>query len=96
MGGRLPNDFLVWLEVIINETSKPWLACELSQYNYFEYLTRLLYQQGLSEDEVDSIKLWAVDYPLNHPMCGHWVLPPSRFVIQNDDHDQQAGKKGLR
>ena len=23
------------------------------------------------------------------PICGNWIIPPARFAIQNDDHDQQ-------
>jgi alpha-amylase len=33
--------------------------------------------------------LFRKDYPKEAPICGTWILPPSRFVIQNDDHDQQ-------
>jgi len=30
------------------------------------------------------------------PICGSWILPASRFVIQNDDHDQQSPDSSSR
>ena len=36
-----------------------------------------------------GVFVW-LDYPKDMPVCGRWILPPSRFVIQNDDHDQQS------
>lgn len=34
-------------------------------------------------------ELISSDYPKDSPICGKWIIPPSRFAIQNDDHDQQ-------
>jgi alpha-amylase len=98
MGGQLPDDFLVWLEVIFDKSTRQWLACKprANGYNYFESFDQYLKKEGLTEKEIESIKFQATDYPLDFPMCGRWVLPPNRFVIQNDDHDQQSGIAGLR
>jgi alpha-amylase len=30
------------------------------------------------------------------PICGSWIIPASRFAIQNDDHDQQSGGSSSR
>ncbi|KAJ7912991.1 glycoside hydrolase superfamily [Mycena leptocephala] len=40
-----------------------------------------------------SLALGLIKYLLilkEFPICGSWILPPARFVIQNDDHDQQS------
>ena len=45
--------------------------------------------QGLRHEDIERIKDWTSDYSASQSACGRWILPPSRFVIQNDDHDQQ-------
>ncbi|KAI8922409.1 hypothetical protein DFJ77DRAFT_23164 [Powellomyces hirtus] len=30
------------------------------------------------------------------PLCGRWIIPASRFAIQNDDHDQQNAGSSSR
>lgn len=90
MGGHLPADFIAWLEVIIGG-EKDLLACQENSYDFYGYLTKALASHGLSKEDIDKIKIWSSDYPREHPVCGRWVLPSTRFVIQNDDHDQQFG-----
>ena len=89
MGGSLPADFITWLEVIIGGESG-LLCCNYNPYNFYEYLNDALKKNGLSNNDVAKIKIWSADFPKEHPACGRWVLPSERFVIQYDDHDQQA------
>jgi alpha-amylase len=89
MGGTLPSDFLTWLEVLLGG-EKGLLACDDNPYNYYTYLNDALRRQGLSSMDVDKIKIWSADFPKEHPACGRWILPPHRFTIQYDDHDQQS------
>lgn len=84
----LPEDFLSWLEVIIGG-ERMLLACQDNWYNYYGNLDREMEKAGLSTTDIAKVKIWSSDYPKEHPICGHWVLPAKRFVVQNDDHDQQ-------
>lgn len=88
MGGSLPADFISWLEVIIGG-ERDLIACQHNSYNYYSYLDEVLSKNGLSRQDIEKVKIWSSDYPKEFPICGRWILPPSRFVIQNDDHDQQ-------
>ncbi|KAJ3209829.1 hypothetical protein HDU67_005871 [Dinochytrium kinnereticum] len=88
MGGGLPSSFITWLEVIIGG-EKGLLACEDGPYNFYGSFDRVMQSKGLSASDISKVKIWSSDYPKEAPVCGYWILPPSRFVIQNDDHDQQ-------
>ncbi|KAJ3066231.1 hypothetical protein HK102_007702, partial [Quaeritorhiza haematococci] len=88
MGGTFPPEFITWLEIIIGG-EKDLLACQISPYNYYEYLNSALASNGISPSDINKIKIWSSDYPKEFPICGRWILPSERFVIQLDDHDQQ-------
>jgi alpha-amylase len=89
MGGSLPADFLMWGEVILGGEAQ-MLACNKdSGYNFYEELDSRYAAAGLSATDISKLKIWSSDYPKEMPVCGRWILPASRFVIQNDDHDQQ-------
>ncbi|KAJ3252598.1 hypothetical protein HK103_001397 [Boothiomyces macroporosus] len=89
LGGSLPPDFLTWLEIILGG-EKDILACDsTSSINFYAGFDNSLSANGFTADEISKIKIWSSDYPKEMPICGSWILPPSRFVIQNDDHDQQ-------
>lgn len=87
-GGSLPADFISWLEVIIGGEAS-LLACQDSDYNYYTYLDKAILREGLSSSDLEKIKIWSSDYPKEFPICGSWKIPAKRFVVQNDDHDQQ-------
>ncbi|KAJ7645175.1 glycoside hydrolase superfamily [Mycena polygramma] len=89
MGGSLPTDFIVWLEILIGG-EKSLLACDSNNYNWYLNFNGFMASAGLSESEISMVKIWSSDYPKEFPICGTWILPPARFVIQNDDHDQQS------
>lgn len=89
LGGSLPEDFLTWMEVVIG-VSADLMACSGGPDSWYTNMDKLLAAKGFSDTETQQIKIWSSDYPVNMPVCGSWILPASRFVIQNDDHDQQV------
>ncbi|RLN65656.1 hypothetical protein BBJ28_00001830 [Nothophytophthora sp. Chile5] len=89
MGGSLPADFISWGEVIMGGEAS-LLACDSSSgYNFYTGLDAEYAANGISTTDIAKLKIWSSDYPKEFPICGSWILPSSRFVIQNDDHDQQ-------
>ncbi|KAJ0405453.1 hypothetical protein ATCC90586_002768 [Pythium insidiosum] len=89
MGGSLPDDFLMWGEVILGGEAQ-LLACNPSSgYNFYTEMDQRYAAAGISATDISKLKIWSSDYPKEFPICGSWILPASRFVIQNDDHDQQ-------
>ncbi|GAB9477290.1 putative alpha amylase, partial [Globisporangium polare] len=89
MGGSLPSDFISWGEVIMGGEAQ-LLACNAnSGYNFYTGLDANYAAAGISATDIAKLKIWSSDYPKEMPICGSWILPASRFVIQNDDHDQQ-------
>lgn len=97
LGGSLPDDFVMWGEVIIKPEWKDFLACNAnSGYDYYKGLDALYSANGISTADIEKLKIWSSDYPANYPICGTWVLPPSRLVVQNDDHDQQPADSSTR
>ncbi|KAJ3180357.1 hypothetical protein HDU85_004062 [Gaertneriomyces sp. JEL0708] len=88
MGGTFPDDFITWLEVIMGG-ERDLLFCSGGEYSWYTNLDNKLKSLGLSNTDIKKIKIWSSDYPKEFPACGNWVLPADRFVIQNDDHDQQ-------
>ncbi|GAB9466339.1 hypothetical protein Gpo141_00003717 [Globisporangium polare] len=96
MGGSFPADFVSWGEVVISDDANV-VACDASSsYNFYTGLDAKFLAEGISQADVSKLKLWSWDYPNNFPLCGSWILPPSRFVIQNDDHDQQPADSVTR
>ncbi|PPQ77545.1 hypothetical protein CVT24_005235 [Panaeolus cyanescens] len=88
MGGELPGDFITWLEVIIGG-EKDLMACGGGEWSWYTNFDNKMKTAGLSASDIAKVKIWSSDYPKEMPICGSWIIPPSRFAIQNDDHDQQ-------
>lgn len=44
---------------------------------------------GLTKADIDKVKIWSSDYPKEMPICGYWIIPSTRFAIENDCHDDQ-------
>ncbi|KAJ6533236.1 glycoside hydrolase superfamily [Mycena capillaripes] len=76
-------------------------AKHMGPNNIAQILTRLKRKMGgsLPADFIIGSKyiliggeksLLACDSNDYNSICGSWILPPARFVIQNDDHDQQS------
>ncbi|CAF1049176.1 unnamed protein product [Rotaria sp. Silwood1] len=84
MGGKLPDDFFVWLEVLTGgEAQYIWTGPSW----YGTMFTNILKQDLILDSEVDKIKMWDGLYP-KEPFHNP-TIPRHRVVIQNDDHDQQ-------
>lgn len=89
MGGSLPSDFLMWGEVLVGPADADMLAWNAdSGYNFYKGLDAKYATAGISTTDIAKLKFWSSDYPKSMPVCGSWILPPSRFVVQNDSHDQ--------
>ncbi|KAF8462963.1 glycoside hydrolase superfamily [Kalaharituber pfeilii] len=88
MGGSMPGDFITWLEVILGGESS-LLACDGGEWSWYTNFNNQLSANGFSSTDIAKVKIWSSDYPKEHPACGSWIIPASRFAIQNDDHDQQ-------
>ena len=87
MGGAIPEDFIAYLEVIIGG-EKDLLMCQSNDYNFGANFATFMKEAGLSDDEVNMIKIWESDYPKEFPLCG-WPIPSERYAIQLDCHDDQ-------
>lgn len=88
LGGSMPADYISWLEVILGGEASV-LACDGGKDSWYTNFDSILSGQGFTAGEISQVKIWSSDYPKEMPICGSWVIPPSRFAIQNDDHDQQ-------
>jgi len=68
----------------------------IQDINFGQNFARTMKNKGLSDNDIFKIKIWSSDYPKEYPICGHWIIPSERIVIQNDDHDQQFGGSSSR
>ena len=93
LGGSYPIDFFTWLEVLPGGEAD--LLLRDSDYSYTTHLTQQLQNQGLTDDEINQIKLWWAAYP-REPDLDEGRLSRVRKVIQNDDHDQQSSSSSSR
>lgn len=94
LGGSMPADWITWLEVILGGEAS-LLACDGGEWSWYTNFDTKLKAAGLSDAEVAKVKIWSSDYPKEMPICGSWIIPASRFAIQNDDHDQQNAVRPL-
>lgn len=86
MGGSLPEDFFTWLEVLTGGES-PLLVGD-SDYSFTTFFKKEMEKVGLTEEEIEKIKIWWSGYPTEPDNDGGRITR-TRKVIQNDDHDQQ-------
>lgn len=87
-GGDYPEDFIMYLEVLIGG-EKDLLFCDEGDYSYGQAFAKLMTDAGLSDSDVDKIKIWSSDYPKEFPICGYWETPANRMAVENDCHDDQ-------
>ena len=87
-GGELPNDYVAYLEVLFGN-EKDLLLCGGGDYSYGQPFVDKLKAVGLSDADVDKVKIWGSDYPKEFPLCGYWEISPKRHVIGLDSHDEQ-------
>ncbi|OHT08399.1 Alpha amylase, catalytic domain containing protein [Tritrichomonas foetus] len=86
MGGDLPEDWFTWLEVITGGESS--LLVGDSDYSFTTYFANKMSAQGLTDSDIEKVKIWWSGYP-NEPGNDGGRISLKRKVIQNDDHDQQ-------
>lgn len=87
-GGDLPEDFITYLEVLIGG-EKDLLFCQEGDYSFGQAFADKMKAAGLSDSDVDKIKIWSSDYPKEFPICGYWETPSERLAVENDCHDDQ-------
>jgi alpha-amylase len=85
-GGELPDDFITYLEVLLGG-EKDLLMCSSNDYSYGKNFENLMAAAGLSTNDIYKVKIWSSDYPKEFPICGDWVVPSERLVVENDCHD---------
>lgn len=84
------------MEVLIGG-EKDLLFCQDNSYSYSDNLVKLLKQEGLSDNDVNKIKIWSSNYPKEIGLCdGNRPVSDTRSVIENDDADQQKGGSSSR
>ncbi|KAK2943058.1 putative Pancreatic alpha-amylase [Blattamonas nauphoetae] len=93
LGGNIPEDWITWLEVLTGGES--WLLVRDSEYSFTTGLTREMKAVGLSDADIDKVKIWWSGYP-TEPNNDEGSLSRHRKVIQNDDHDQQSDGSSSR
>jgi len=79
-GGDLPADFISYLEVLIGG-EKDLLFCGEGDYSYGQQFANKMKAAGLSDNDVQKIKIWSSDYPKEFPICGYWETPSERLAI---------------
>ena len=87
-GGELPEDFTAYLEVLFGG-EKDLLMCGGGDYSYGSPFVNKMKAAGLSDGDIDKIKIWGSDYPKEFPICGYWEITPKRHAIGLDCHDDQ-------
>ena len=87
LGGDLPADFITWLEVLTGGESSLLVQGD-GEYSFTGGLTKRLQEQGMTEDEIEKIKIWWSGYPVE-PDNDLGSISKTRKVVENDDHDQQ-------
>ena len=87
-GGELPDDYVAYLEVLFGN-ERELLLCRGGDYSYGQPFVDKLKAVGLSDADVNKIKIWGSDYPKEFPLCGYWEISPIRHAIGLDSHDEQ-------
>ena len=87
IGGKLPEDFFTWLEILSGNEADILFGKE-GENSYSWGMNKTLSKLGFSEDDILKVKIWWSAYPFNYT-CDSGTVDPRRKVIQNDDHDTQ-------
>ncbi|KAJ3396067.1 hypothetical protein HDU92_004192 [Lobulomyces angularis] len=87
LGGNFPPDFISWMEILMGPGGEADVFACKGNDNWYLAFNKYMKQSGLNDNDIQKVKIWSADYPANFPICGNWVIDPSRFIIQNDDHD---------
>jgi alpha-amylase len=85
-GADYPADFITYLEVLLGG-EKDLLMCGSNDYNYGQNFVNFMKSAGLSDSDINKVKIWSSDYPKEFPICGYWAIPAERLAVENDCHD---------
>ena len=55
--------------------------CNDNDYNYGQSFAKFMADAGLSQNDINKIKIWSSDYPKEFPICGYWSIPSERYAI---------------
>jgi len=89
LGGKLPDDFITWWEILLGGEATMLMCNKDSGYNYGQYLVEAFQKAGFSQSEIFKIKIWNSGYP-KEPSADCNSISRGRNAIQNDDADQQS------
>ncbi len=64
---------MTYLEVIIGG-EKDLLFCHDNPYNFGQSFVNIMKRKGLSDSDINKVKIWSSDYPKEFPICGNWVF----------------------
>ena len=62
MGGELPEDWFTWLEVLTGGESR--LLMGDSNYSFSTFFENQMKGQGLTDDDIEKVKIWWSGYPV--------------------------------
>ena len=97
LGGTFPNDFIAYLEVMLGGEAD-LLMCKEGDYNYGPSFVKQMKEiNGLTDSDIDKIKIIASNYPKEFPKCGDpLIVSKERYVLQVDSHDDQFNTSSSR
>jgi alpha-amylase len=55
--------------------------CADNDYSFGSNFEKLLAAAGLSNSDIQKIKIWSSDFPKEYPVCGNKVIPDTKEVI---------------
>ena len=87
IGGRLPEDFIVSLEVLSGNEADIIFA-EDGENSYAGGMTKTLKNLGFTDEDILKVKIWWSLYPDDF-YADKGRIDPRRKIIQNDDQDTQ-------
>ena len=87
IGGKLPDDFFTWLEILSGDEADILFA-EEGENSFAGGMSKTLKKLGFTDEDIIKVKIWWASYPKNYNV-DNGTVDPKRKVIQNDDHDTQ-------
>ena len=94
IGGKLPDDFFTWLEILSGDEADILFA-EEGENSFAGGMSKTLIKLGFTDEDILKVKIWWASYPKDYNV-DKGTVDSKRKVIQNDDHDTQyADFRGL-
>ena len=89
LGSVFPDDFLIYLEIQVGN-EKNMLFCSEGDYNFGESFSKKLIEQGLTDDDINKIKIWTEGYLEKLPNCNSendWAIDMRRHIVSLENQD---------